>query len=70
MRMTGISLLTLFSERVTITEFKPEFLHSLPLRGAWDLGEQDFPRRMRVVDRGSGLESLGWVSLRLEEVGS
>jgi CRISPR-associated protein Csm5 len=54
---------------VTVTEFKPDLLPSLPIRGARNLRGQDFPRSMRVVDRGSGLEPLGWVSLRLEEVG-
>jgi hypothetical protein len=33
------------------------------------LRPHDFPRSLRVVDRGFGLEPLGWVLLRFEEVG-
>jgi hypothetical protein len=39
------------------------------VRGARGLRPHDFPRSLRVVDRGSGLEPLGWVLLRFEEVG-
>ena len=54
---------------VTVTEFKPELLHLLHVRGARGLRPHDFPRSLRVVDRGFGLEPLGWVLLRFEEVG-
>jgi len=50
---------------VTVTEFKPGLLRSLRVRG---FRGQDFPRSLRVVDRGSGLEPLGWVLLRFEGV--
>jgi hypothetical protein len=54
---------------VTVTEFKPELLPFLRVRGARGLRPHDFPRSLRAVDRGSGLEPLGWVLLRFEEVG-
>jgi hypothetical protein len=54
---------------VTVTEFKPELLPLLHVRGARGLRPHDFPRSLRVVDRGFGLEPLGWVLLRFEEVG-
>jgi CRISPR type III-A-associated RAMP protein Csm5 len=54
---------------VTVTEFKPELLPFLRLKSARGLRPNDFPRSLRVVDRGFGLEPLGWVLLRFEEVG-
>ncbi len=51
---------------VTVTEFKPVLVRILPISGRRGL---EFPRAMRVVDRGFGLEPLGWVLLGFEEVG-
>ena len=50
---------------VTVTEFKPELARYLRIKR---YRGPDFPGAMRVVDRGFGLEPLGWVLLGFEEV--